>query len=224
MTVADRGIVFKLEENVMRSKDPEMMKEIIRFVDNYYLMYQNMPSLSVISAGVGLHRSNVHRYLIEMNEKGMLQYDGHFIGTESILKKRGKSVMAAHVGSVRCGTPEFEEQDIDAYYSLPEEIFGQGEFYVVTAKGDSMIEAGIEEGDLVVVKKTKEARKGDIIVALLNGENTLKRLKLSSGRYFLHPENSDMEDIPIGEEDEFYIQGVATHIIKQIASSVEKLR
>ena len=132
--------------------------------------------------------------------------------------------MAAHVGSIRCGTPEFEEQDIDAYYTLPEAIFGRGEFYILTAKGDSMIEADIEEGDLVVVKKTAEAQKGDIIVALLNGENTLKRLMISNGEYVLHPENSHMEDIPIGNEDEFYIQGVATHVIKHIASSIDKLR
>lgn len=208
----------------MRSKNPEMMKEIISFVDHYYMMYQEMPSLAVISNGVGLHRSNVHRYLIEMNEKGMLTYDGHFIGTEATIKKRQRSVMAAHVGSVRCGTPEFEEQDIDTYYALPEEIFGTGECYVVTAKGDSMIEAGIEEGDLVVVHKTKEAKKGDIVVALLNGENTLKRLMVSRGKISLHPENSEMEDIPIREEDEFYIQGVATHLIKHIASSIDKLK
>ena len=208
----------------MRSKNPEMMRKIIAFVDRYYLMYHEMPSLAVIASGVDLHRSNVHRYLIEMNEKGMLTYDGHFIGTDMIVKKKERSIKAAHVGSIRCGTPEFEEQDIDSYYSLPEEIFGTGECYVVTAKGDSMIEAGIEEGDLVVVHKTKEARKGDIVVALLNGESTLKRLMISRGKMSLHPENSKMEDIPIKGEDEFYIQGVATHLIKHIASSIDKLR
>ena len=208
----------------MRHKDPKRMKEIISFVDNYYFIHQEMPSLSDISVAVGLDKSNVYRYLVEMNDKGMVTYDGHFIGTEATIKKRQRSVMAAHVGSVRCGAPEFEEQDIDTYYALPEEIFGSGEFYVLTAKGDSMIEAGIEEGDLVVVRKTKEARKGDIVEALLNGESTLKRLMISRGKYSLHPENSSMEDIPVGKEDEFYIQGVATHIIKKVPSSLDKLK
>ena len=160
----------------------------------------------------------------EMKEKGMIEYDGHFIGTEITRKHREQGVRVAHVGSVRCGTPEFEEQDIDAYYTLPEEIFGKGEFYIVTAKGDSMIEAGIEEGDLVVVRKTAEACKGDIVVALLNGESTLKRLMIRQGKQFLHPENSALEDIPIGPEDEFYVQGVATHLIKHIASSIDRLK
>lgn len=208
----------------MRHKDPKRMKEIISFVDNYYLLHQEMPSLSEISVAVGLDKSNVYRYLVEMNDKGMLTYDGHFIGTETTIKKRQRSVMAAHVGSVRCGTPEFEEQDIDIYYALPEEIFGSGEFYILTAKGDSMIEAGIEEGDLVVVRKTKEARKGDIVVALLNGESTLKRLMISRGKMSLHPENRELEDIPIKKEDEFYIQGIATHIIKKVPSSLDKLK
>ncbi len=208
----------------MRHKDPKRMKEIISFVDNYYLIHQEMPSLSDISAAVGLDKSNVYRYLVEMNDKGMLTYDGHFIGTEITIKKQQRSVMAAHVGSVRCGTPEFEEQDIDTYYALPEEIFGSGEFYVLTAKGDSMIEAGIEEGDLVVVRKTKEARKGDIVVALLNGESTLKRLMISRGKMSLHPENRELKDIPIRREDEFYIQGIATHIIKKVPSSLDKLK
>ena len=208
----------------MRKKDPELMEKIIHFTDEYYSSHKQSPSLAAIADAVGLHRSGVYRYLQEMKDKGMIEYDGHFIGTEITRKHREQGVRVAHVGSVRCGTPEFEEQDIDAYYTLPEEIFGKGEFYIVTAKGDSMIEAGIEEGDLVVVRKTAEACKGDIVVALLNGESTLKRLMIRQGKQFLHPENSALEDIPIGPEDEFYVQGVATHLIKHIASSIDRLK
>ena len=208
----------------MRYKSPELMEKIVRFIDEYYMIHQKSPSMAVIADEIGLHRSNVQRYLAEMTEKGMLIQKGRTIITPAI-EKNSKPVLAAHVGSIRCGTPEFEEQDIDAYYTLPEAIFGKGEYYILTAKGDSMIEAGIEEGDLVVVRKTQEAEPGDIIVALLNGENTLKRYKKDkNGRVFLHPENSGMEDIPVSEEDEFYLQGVATHIIKKIASSIDKLR
>lgn len=205
----------------MRSKDPKMMQRIIDFVDDYYFRYQASPSMTTIANAVGLHRSGVHRYLVEMNEKGMVRYDGKTILT-TVTGKQRDNVLMAHVGSIRCGTPEFEEQDIDAYYSLPEDIFGKGQFYILTAKGDSMIEAGIEEGDMVVVRKTQEAQSGDIVVALLNGENTLKTLKISRGRQVLHPENAALPDIPIREEDEFYIQGIATHIIKQISSSISQ--
>ena len=208
----------------MRYKDPVKIQKIIDFVDEYFKEYQKTPSTPTIGRQLHMDNGSVYRYLIEMRDKGLITYDGDVIGTPSVQKHLNGSMLAAHVGSIRCGTPEFEEQDIDAYYTLPEAIFGRGEFYILTAKGDSMIEAGIEEGDLVVVRKTHEAQKGDIVVALLNGENTLKRLKISRGKYSLHPENSNMEDIPIRKEDEFYIQGVATHIIKHIASSIDKLR
>ena len=207
----------------MRYKSPEMMDKIIKFVDEYYMVHQKSPSMAVIADGVGLHRSNVQRYLAEMNEAGILKQNGRSIVTSAI-EKNSRPVLAAHVGSVRCGTPEFEEEDVDAYYTLPEAIFGNGPLFILTAKGNSMIDAGIDEGDLVVVRKTQEAKDGDIVVALLNGENTLKRLKISQGKMSLHPENSEMEDISIGKEDEFYIQGIATHLIKHIASSIDKLR
>ena len=208
----------------MRYKSPEMMEKIIRFVDEYYMVHQKSPSMAMIADEVGLHRSNVQRYLVEMTENGMLKQEGRKIVTPAI-EKNSKPVLAAHVGSIRCGTLEFEEQDIDAYFTLPEAIFGKGEYYILTAKGDSMIEAGIEEGDWVVVRKIQEAESGDIIVALLNGENTLKRYqKDKNGQVYLHPENSTMDDIPVREGDEFYLQGVATHIIKKIASSIDRLR
>ena len=207
----------------MRYKSPEMMEKIIKFVDEYYMIHQKSPSMAVIAEAVGLHRSNVQRYLKEMGEQGLLKYKAKNIVTTAI-EKNSKPILTAHVGSIRCGTPEFEEEDIDAYYTLPEALFGSGPLYILTAKGDSMIEAGIEEGDMVVVRKTQEAKNGDIVVALLNGENTLKRLKISSGKFSLHPENSHMEDIPVRDEDEFYIQGIATHIIKKVPSSLDKLK
>ncbi len=208
----------------MRYKSPELMEKIIQFIDEYYMIHQKSPSMAVIAEAIGIHRSNIQRYLVEMTEKGTVSQKGRSIVTPGI-EKNSKPVLAAHVGSIRCGTPEFEEQDIDTYFTLPEAIFGRGEFYILTAKGDSMTEAGIDEGDYVVIRKLQEAEPGDIVVALLNGENTLKRyMKDKDGRVYLHPENSTLEDIPVGGEDEFYLQGVATHIIKKVASSVDKLR
>ena len=122
----------------MRYKSPEMMEKIIRFVDEYYMVHQKSPSMAMIADEVGLHRSNVQRYLVEMTENGMLKQEGRKIVTPAI-EKNSKPVLAAHVGSIRCGTPEFEEQDIDAYFTLPEAIIGKGEYYILTAKGDSMI-------------------------------------------------------------------------------------
>ena len=87
--------------------------------------------------------------------------------------------------------------------------------YVLRTRGDSMIDLGIEDGDLVVVKKQNSAQIGDIVVALHNNENTLKTLWFNkeTKRYILHPENKSMEDI---EVENLLIQGVAKYIIKSL--------
>ena len=119
------------------------------------------------------------------------------------------------MGSVVCGEPQLEEENFEEYIALPTAVFGNGPFFLLRAKGNSMIEAGIESGDLVVVKKQNTAHDGDIIVALVNNETTLKRFYRDKKNKCirLHPENKDMEDILVKE---CYIQGVAQHIIKKI--------
>ncbi|MGE9860934.1 LexA family protein, partial [Lachnospiraceae bacterium SGI.256] len=86
---------------------------------------------------------------------------------------------------------------------------------ILRASGQSMIEAGIDDGDLVVVKKQVEAKEGDIVVALVDNQNTLKRYFRDdeNKKIILHPENKKMKDIIV---DECCIQGVARHIIKEL--------
>lgn len=88
-------------------------------------------------------------------------------------------------------------------------------FFILRASGQSMIEAGIDDGDLVVVRKQVEANEGDIVVALVDNQNTLKRYYRDNAnkKIILHPENKTMKDIIV---DDCYIQGVACHIIKKI--------
>ena len=126
-----------------------------------------------------------------------------------------KHSQAAIVGSIPCGSPQYEEEHIEAYVSLPESIFGSGEFYILRASGNSMIEAGIDDGDLVVIKKQKTANEGDIVVALVDNQNTLKRYYIDRKKRCvrLHPENSSMKDIYVKE---CIIQGVAHHVIKAL--------
>ena len=90
-----------------------------------------------------------------------------------------------------------------------------GDFFILRASGQSMIEAGIDDGDLVVIKKQVEANDGDIVVALVDNQNTLKRYFRDdeNKKIILHPENKKMKDIIV---DECCIQGVACHIIKEL--------
>lgn len=119
------------------------------------------------------------------------------------------------LGNISCGMPDFSEENFEKYIPLPVALFGEGDFFLLRAKGYSMIEAGIDPRDLVVVRKQKTANEGDIVVALVGNETTLKRYYLDRERKCirLHPENEEMEDIFVKE---CMIQGVAEHVIKAL--------
>lgn len=199
----------------IRKKDPSIMKQIVEFVEQYYFEYHLSPSLQKIASDIGINKSTVYRYLVEMDRKGMLRYDGTSIETKSIERTDYTMNRAPVLGSVVCGSPELAEEDFEEFVALPVALFGQGDFFVLRTHGDSMVDAGIDEGDKVVVKKQNYANYGDIVVALVGNETTLKTYypEPDKKRIRLHPENSSMKDIIVTECD---IQGVAKHVIKKL--------
>ena len=204
----------------MRSKSPELMKKISDFVSDYYRIKLHSPSMSEIANGVGIGKTTAYRYVVEMNEKGMLSYDGQTIETPSIDKYTSGYFSAPIVGSIRCGDPETEEEFVEEYVSLPTSIFGKGEFYILRAFGDSMIDSGIAEGDLIIIKKQSSAEIGDIVVALdENNENTLKTyagVDEETGCAVLRYENRKKYRNKVILVDKLIVQGVAKHVIKAI--------
>ena len=204
----------------MRSKSPELMGAIKEFVNKYYREHHTAPSTQTIGAVVGVTRNTVYRYLVEMNERGMLQYDKAIKSTEQITKCKTGYFSAPVVGSIHCGDPESEEALVEEYVSLPESIFGKGQFYLLRAKGDSMIDAGIEEDDLIVIQIQHEADEGDIVVALdPDGQNTLKRYggyDEESGFYILEYMNEKRYPGKVEKVRSFVVQGVARHVIKTL--------
>lgn len=199
----------------MRSKSPELMDRILEFAEQYYLDNGYSPSTSVIAAALDISKATAYRYLVEMDERGMVEYDGQEIQTNVTKKLNNEINRTAIVGSVPCGSPQYEEENIEEYISLPTAIFGKGDFFILRASGQSMIEAGIDDGDLVVVRKQVYANEGDIVVALVDNQNTLKRFYRDeeNQKVILHPENRNMKDIVV---DNCFIQGVACHIIKAL--------
>ena len=199
----------------MRSKDPVIKQRIVDFIGEYYITNGKSPSLAVIADAIGRCKSGVYKYLVAMNEEGLLKYDGKSIETPKTAKCHNEYSRTAIVGSVPCGLPSDEEEYVEEYVSLPTSIFGSGELYILRASGNSMIDAGIDDGDLVVIKKQAVANDGDIIVALVNNRNTLKRFFRDEKhqKFILHPENKEMEDIIV---EECLVQGVAVNVIKQL--------
>ena len=200
----------------MRSKDTELMARIRDYAERFYLSNGRSPSTAEIGAAVGVHKATVYRYLSEMNEKGLLRYDGRRVSTKkTALAQTGMTVASVFRGAIPCGAPETVAAAIAQFVKLPTALFGDGNLYVIWAKGDSMIEAGIDDGDMIVVDADKTPAVGDKVVALdQDNESTLKTLRYDEkqSRYYLHPENRLLEDIYV---DELTVQGVVRFIIKK---------
>lgn len=202
----------------MRSKDPALMEKIREFVDQYCREHRSPPSTQIVGDAVGVTKQTAYRYLVEMGEKGMLEYQGGIKSSPQMAKCRTGYISVPLVGSIRCGDPETEVEEVEEYVSLPESIFGKGKFYLVRAKGDSMADAGIEEDDLVLIELCHEASVGDIVVALdSEGENTLKRFA-GKGRdgYVLSYMNEAKYPGMVITVKSFAVQGIARHVIKTL--------
>lgn len=206
----------------MRSKSTELMEEIYSYIDQYYSAKHTSPSTAEIANGVGVSKATTYRYLVEMDNRGMLEYDGssQTIITSMIRKFAPEISSCPVVGSIACGSTQTEEENIEEYVSLPVSLFGKGDFYILRANGDSMVDAGIDNGDLVVISKQNEAKVGDIIVALdQNKENTLKRYggidAVAQEAVLLYQNQSRYPDLEIRVK-KLSIQGVAKHVIKAL--------
>ena len=202
----------------MRKKDPAKAEKIIRFVNAYYLEYLCTPTIPQIAAAVGLSVSTVHHYLVEMTENGEIDYDGRMIVTDMIQKQREDAVPVWMLGSVPCGPLTMKEDAAEGFVMLPVSIFGTGELYILQAEHDSMKDAGIDPGDWLVIQKQEFARKGDLVVAFVEGEgNTLKRYlpDPERKRIILHPENREKQypDIVVKA---CRIQGIVRNVIKRM--------
>ena len=138
-------------------------------------------------------------------------------GHRSIVLKKSniKSIRVPVLGAVACGLPKFAEENIEEFVRLPSSLFGDGDFYILRADGDSMKDAGIDSGDLVLIKHVTAAEPGNIVVALVGDEATLKRFypEPRQNRIRLHPENADYEDIYVGSCE---IQGIAVKVLKDL--------
>lgn len=204
----------------MRPFNQTYLDDILKFVNKYYQDNRVAPTIVQVSSGVGVPRSTTHRYLQELRKRGLLEYDRGILSAPESAKMKTAYISAPLVGSIQCGSPEEEEEFVEEYVSLPVSLFGKGEFYILRAKGDSMVDAGIEEDDLIVIERNCPAEEGDIVVALdPDNQNTLKRyagFSKTEQRYILKYENEAKYPGEVIKVKSFHIQGVARHVIKSL--------
>ena len=204
----------------MRAKSAHLKRDIYEFVNAWKRENGRSPSLKVIADRFHVSRTTIYRYLLEMTADNIgFTYTGDNIETKELNTENMSLSQAWVVGSVPCGEAQEEEEYIEAYVNLPSVLFGKGEFYILRAKGDSMEDSGIAEGDMVVIKKQETAEIGDIVVALdEDGRNTLKRFGGfdKKHRAILEYMNEAVYPGKTIKVKELTVQGVANHVIKKL--------
>jgi repressor LexA len=179
-------------------------KEIFDFIRRYAAKHGYPPTVREIGKAVGLTSSStVHAHLANLEKIGLLRRDPTKPRAIELLIDKARKAMSSKglpvVGQVAAGAPILAEENIEEYVDLPDELGGDEGDYVVRVQGDSMRDAGILEGDYVVVKQAKDAADGEIVVALLGDEATVKRFYREKGRVRLQPANKAYKPIRTSE-------------------------
>ena len=157
------------------------------------------PSVREICDATGLKStSTVHGHLLRLQKKGLLNRDSmkpRAISIPAQDKTDTDAIPVPIVGCVTAGLPILATENVDEYIPLPPAMLGEGEHYILKVSGESMIDAGIMDGDYVVVRKQETAHNGEIVVAMLDDQATVKRYYKENGLFRLQPENPEMEPI-----------------------------
>ena len=179
----------------------EKEKSILTVIKNNVSEKGYPPSVREIGQAVGLSSSStVHGYLKKLEDKGYLRRDANKTRAIEVISPEGRRnavdlIDIPVLGQVAAGQPLLAAENWEETFTLPSFFAGAGDFFMLTVKGDSMIEAGILDGDMVVVRQQPNANTGDIVVALLGEEATVKRYYKESNSIRLQPENKNFEPI-----------------------------
>lgn len=196
----------------MRTLNEETLRRMEEYIRERQLKDGLSPSYRRIMHALGMSSLNlVQRYVLALENQGGIRRTR--LGSIALPKRldAGKNKITPLVGDIACGQPSFAEENIEASYALPQSLFGDGELYLLHTHGESMVDIGIRPNDLIVIRRQNYADDGQIVVALMDGEATLKRLFHRNGKIVLHPENRQMQDIVV---ENCEIQGVLVSCIK----------
>jgi repressor LexA len=213
-----------------RRRDPtrltERQRAILEVIHRHVDEHGYPPSVREIGEAVGLRStSSVHAQLETLAEKGYLKRDptkprALELGRdpETALAVRPTSARNVPlVGDVAAGGPILAEERVEAVYPLPKELVGEGQLFMLRVRGESMIDAGVLDGDLVVVRQQPSVEQGEMCAALLDGEATVKFYRRTrAGEVFLDPANEAYEPIAVTPGQDATIMGKVVSVLRAV--------
>lgn len=206
----------------MRTQNDERKMEVYRFVTDFMKSRGVCPTTQQIGDALGMAKSTVSKYMNRLMDDGLIEKYGRYQTVlPETLELPNNYAMMPVVGAISCGQPILAIEDIEEYIPIDVSMLGYGEYFGLIARGDSMIDAGIHDGDTVYIRKQNSAMDGEIVVAMVEDEfcdgwnATLKRFyrDLKNNRYILHPENPSLDDIIV---DQVHVVGVAVRVLKNL--------
>lgn len=194
--------------------------EILEFIRAASQAERRPPSIDEIRRHFNFQSTNaVRAHLQSMEKKGLLRiargsHRGISLPDDSGAREF-HSRLVPLLGEAAAGAPIEAIERIDEHVALDGGLFPHPDIFALRVRGDSMIDAGINHQDLALIRPCPDAKDGDLVLARLNGDVTIKRLRLEKGRIALHPENPAYKDIRIGKDDDFSIVGTIAGIIRK---------
>ncbi|WP_433726203.1 transcriptional repressor LexA [Nocardia sp. CA-129566] len=186
-------------EHLDTSTLPPRQQRILATIRDWVVRYGYAPNTREIGDAVGLRSSSsVSKHLKSLEDRGFLRRSETmsrpidvrmFLRASAPREQREDSVPVPVVGDIAAGTPILAEEHADDMMTLPRELVGRGTVFGLRVRGDSMIDAAICDGDLVVIRKQHEAHSGDIVAAMIDGEATVKVYRRRNGHVYLEPRN-----------------------------------
>lgn len=214
---------FDLFEHLDTSSLPVRQQRILVVIRDWVARYGYAPSARQIGDAVGLRSSSsVSKHLSSLEDKGFLrrgttvsrQIDVRaFLAASRPVEPGGDSVTVPVVGEIAAGTPILAEEHPDDLLLLPRGLTGRGTVFALRVRGDSMVDAAICDGDIVVVRQQQEAHSGQIVAAMIDGEATVKVYRRRGGHILLEPRNPAYEVI---DGDQAAVLGIVVSVLRSL--------
>jgi len=202
---------------------PPRQQKILATIRDSVVRYGYSPSTREIGEAVGLRSSSsVSKHLASLEENGFLRRSTTmsrpidvraFLQGTSSREPAEDSVAVPVVGDIAAGSPIAAEEHVDDIMNLPRELTGRGTVFGLRVRGDSMIDAAICDGDIVVVKQQPEAHSGQIVAAMIDGEATVKVYRRRNGHVYLEPRNPAYEVI---DGDKAVVLGTIVSVLRSV--------
>ncbi|MDV6011159.1 transcriptional repressor LexA [Haloechinothrix sp. LS1_15] len=202
---------------------PPRQRQILAAIRDWVVRYGYSPSTRQIGDAVGLRSSSsVSKHLKDLEERGFLRRSSTvsrpidvrmFLQDTTTREASDDAVTVPVVGDIAAGSPIAADEHVDDILTLPRDLTGRGNVFGLRVRGDSMIDAGIHDGDMVVVRQQPEAHSGQTVAALIDDEATVKVFRRRHGHVYLEPRNPDYEVI---DGDNAVVLGIVVSVLRSL--------